>query len=75
MQGPQLRGRALLIFGSFHSFDLSLGYLISCVRLNLMKVPIFGWDLHCSPNGTVAGNGEGNKVTETTLQEAGILLC
>jgi hypothetical protein len=23
----------------------------------------------------VAGNGEGNKVTKTTLQEAGILLC
>jgi hypothetical protein len=25
---------------------------VDCVRLNTVKVPVFGWDLHCSPNGT-----------------------
>jgi hypothetical protein len=40
MQGPQLRGRALLIFVSFPSFDLSLGFLIShkAVRAELLAM-------------------------------------
>jgi hypothetical protein len=31
---------------------------IGCVRLNLVKLPIFGWDLHCSTNGTEAGSSD-----------------
>jgi hypothetical protein len=28
---------------------------VDCVRLNMVMVPVCGWDLHCSPNGTEAG--------------------
>jgi hypothetical protein len=28
---------------------------VDCVRLTMVKVPVFVWDLHCSPNGTEAG--------------------
>jgi hypothetical protein len=39
------------------------------------KMPTLVSPFHSQCSRNVAGNGEGNKVTEITLQEARILLC
>jgi hypothetical protein len=39
--GAQLRGRALLVFGSFPSFDLFLGFLIRSIIHNCEEGEMF----------------------------------